>query len=311
MPAEKLQEFEENRQDDDEEILVQWQLAPAPPSYQRGATPVLVDPSDFEDQDKALSPPNVPGLDLGRPGSEASADIESIISANRSITDGAWHATADAASITTSKIMPRGKHFISPNLLERIRRWQVERDRAEGVVRHFTNSAKPPRFPVRSSTMCSRLSETNFTLTPNTPLDIQTVDPIEVCQTTTCSTKSVLNLAQQVHCQTCSVNTEDLSEEEENQEDAKVAIIEQVFKPVFFEAQINPVLCGAPIEEASPIATTITITAPSKRIEMLPSNPCIEDGHSTLNIEGMDFRGGQASLVHKGAEVFRSCLSIS
>lgn len=80
---------------------------------------------------------------------------------------GAYPELCDYKEIDV-RSMSRPKKGISRMIRERIRRWQADRDRAEGVDLRF------PRFPVLANRESSKISETNSTSSelPLEPCDV-------------------------------------------------------------------------------------------------------------------------------------------
>ncbi|VDD80548.1 unnamed protein product [Mesocestoides corti] len=214
--------------------VVQWQLVPAPTPPQPAPAPVLVDPDNMEVD--VQHPPCV------SPRESDDTELDSIVSANK------------PASSTTTKPKKR----IAMGLLERIRRWQADRDRAEGVDR--PPPLRPPRFPVRARTIGSDISD--FSITPSEqPLHPHVMES-EHASITPSSSDSIINhmlgnLTRQEPTPDGRVSgnrpstlvesteDEDIDEDfagESDDSEKEVAVFAQ-----FIELQRSPTLCGAPV----------------------------------------------------------------
>ncbi|KAL5110563.1 Leucine-rich repeat-containing protein 1 [Taenia crassiceps] len=129
----------------------------------------------------------------------------------------------------------RPKRAISAALMERIRRWQADRDRAEGITR--PPQLRTPRFAVHSTTVSSGISEASFTASEK---------PLEPCVVE--GSHHLLRQRQQQKSRESSSNSlseQNTSSESEETEDVSsmVPVVAQ-----FIEVQSNPTLYGSPLD---------------------------------------------------------------
>ncbi|KAL5964544.1 hypothetical protein TSMEX_007723 [Taenia solium] len=140
-----------------------------------------------------------------------------------------------ATNAPAAQAVSRPKRTISAALMERIRRWQADRDRAEGITR--PPQLRTPRFAVRATTVSSGISEASYTASEK-PLEPRIVEgnhhPLHQRQQQKCRGPSLHSLSEQ--------NTSSESEETEDVS-SMVPVVAQ-----FIEVQSNPTLYGAPLD---------------------------------------------------------------
>ena len=137
-----------------------------------------------------------------------------------------------AANTQTVRTVSRPKRGISAALMERIRRWQAERDRAEGVTRPNLG-LRTPRFAVRATTVSSGISDASFTTSE------RLLEPCLVEEDTNHRHRNTL------HREKDSINslTGRWSDFDETESTSMIPVLAQ-----FIEVQSNPTLCGIPLE---------------------------------------------------------------
>ncbi|VDM33781.1 unnamed protein product [Hydatigera taeniaeformis] len=132
----------------------------------------------------------------------------------------------------------RPKRAISAALMERIRRWQADRDRAEGITR--PPQLRTPRFAVRAATVSSGISEASFTASEK-PLEPCVIEDNHHHLHQWQKEKLGGSLSRSLWEQSTS------SESEETDDvSSMVPVVAQ-----FIEVQSNPTLHGSPLNSVS------------------------------------------------------------
>lgn len=144
------------------------------------------------------------------------------------------------------QLVGRPKRAISAAIMERIHRWQAERDRAEGLDRPL--SLRVPRFPVRATTASSRISEASLAAFEM---------PLEPCVM-----KEYFNLESK-----SPLGSKNVSSEGGDTENTSLVPVEAQL----IEFQKNPTLCGS-----HPLGVSIDFCRWRSRGELSASGESVE-----------------------------------